>query len=55
MAQLQFAFWDSVGGYAAPDTSMADVYDISSAYDSASSSPLASCKSRVSNPSVNQP
>ena len=27
MAQLQFAFWDGVGGYAAHDEAMADVYD----------------------------
>ena len=27
MAQLQFAFWDGVGGYAEQDTQMADVYD----------------------------
>jgi alkanesulfonate monooxygenase SsuD/methylene tetrahydromethanopterin reductase-like flavin-dependent oxidoreductase (luciferase family) len=27
MAQLQFAFWDGVGGYAEHDETMADVYD----------------------------
>jgi alkanesulfonate monooxygenase SsuD/methylene tetrahydromethanopterin reductase-like flavin-dependent oxidoreductase (luciferase family) len=27
MAQLQFAFWDGVGGYAEHDEAMADVYD----------------------------
>ncbi len=27
MAQLQFAFWDGIGGYAAQDEDMADVYD----------------------------
>ena len=27
MAQLQFAFWDGVGGYAEQDENMADVYD----------------------------
>jgi alkanesulfonate monooxygenase SsuD/methylene tetrahydromethanopterin reductase-like flavin-dependent oxidoreductase (luciferase family) len=27
MAQLQFAFWDGVGGYADKDANMADVYD----------------------------
>jgi hypothetical protein len=27
MSQLQFAFWDGVGGYAAQDETMADVYD----------------------------
>ena len=27
MAQLQFAFWDGVGGYAEQDATMADVYE----------------------------
>ena len=27
MSQLQFAFWDGVGGYAEQDETMADVYD----------------------------
>jgi len=27
MAQLQFAFWDGVGGYAEQDETMAEVYD----------------------------
>ena len=27
MAQLQFAFWDGVGGYAEQDANIADVYD----------------------------
>ena len=27
MAQLQFALWDGVGGYAEQDENMADVYD----------------------------